>query len=372
MDTCQGQDGPDELNAPPSAGRPVSLARRALQMAPQLALVAGILGYLIHTGKLDLGALGGLRHRWIWIVYAILCVLPQYFLCAFRYRLLLGALQLPGTLGQAFSWSMIGSFFDLAMPLSNGGDLVKAYYVARHAGRGRRGLAVLSVVLDRVVGLLALFVFAWLVCLFAGRQVDDNPQLLRLSRALLFVCAGSLVAFCVLVSPPLERSALRRRLLHWAPYHAKLEALYVAFAGLRRQWVLLLGMLGLSLIVQILGCAAILFLAKGLPFTNIHTGAPAELELVPTLVVLPLAVFLNTFGVAGGFGMGEAAFQVLFWQLLNVDGGANLALAFHCLFALLRLLGIPFVVFYRHKEHAPPGRIAAEVAETLAEEGSGG
>ena len=153
--------------------------------AIKLLLVGGILGYLIHTGKLKLEALGELRHSWIWVVYAFGLFLPQFFLCAVRYRLLLGALRLPGTLGQALSWTMIGSFFDLAMPLSNGGDLVKAYYVAHHAGRGRRSLAVLSVLLDRVVGLLALFVFAWLVCLFAGRQVDDNPQLLRLSRVLL-------------------------------------------------------------------------------------------------------------------------------------------------------------------------------------------
>jgi len=286
-----------------------------------------------------------------------------------RYRLLLGALRLPGTLGQAFAWTMIGSFFDLAMPLSNGGDLVKAYYVARHAGRGRRSLAVLSVLLDRVVGLLALFIFAWLVCLFAGRLVDDNPQLHRLSRVLLFVCAGSVAGFGVLVSPALERSAWRRRLMHLLPYHEKFEALYVAFAGLRQHWALLAAMMGLSLLVQMLGCAGILCLAQGLDFTSSSTGLHAELELVPTLVVLPLAVFLNTFGVAGGLGAGELAFQWLFEHALGRGGGANLALAFHALFGLTRLLAIPFVLFYRHKTHAPAGREAAALAETLAEGG---
>jgi hypothetical protein len=255
------------------------------------------------------------------------------------------------------------------MPLSNGGDLVKAYYVARHAGRGRRSLAVLSVLLDRVVGLLALFIFAWLVCLFAGRQVDANPELLRLSRVLLVVCAGSVVLFCILVSPALERSAWRQRLMHLLPYHEKFEALYVAFAGLRQHWVILAAMMGLSLIVQILGCAGILCLAQGLSFTDIGTGKLMELEPISALVVLPLAVFLNTFGVAGGFGVGELAFDALFALMLGLRGGANLALAFHVLFALTRLLGIPFVLFYRHKGHAPSGHAAAVVAETLAEGG---
>jgi len=216
---------------------------------------------------------------------------------------------------------------------------------------------------------LALFVFAWLVCLFAGRRVDDNPELLRLSRVLLVVCAGSVILFCVLVSPALERSAWRQRLMHLLPYHEKFEALYVAFAGLRRHWVILAAMMGLSLTIQILGCAGILCLAQGLSFTDISTGRPAGLELVSALVVLPLAVFLNTFGVAGGFGVGELAFQWLFEHALGLGGGANLALAFHGLFGLTRMLGIPFVLLYRHKTHAPPGRAAAVVAETFAEGG---
>jgi len=369
METCQGQDSPDELETTQSVRHAGSPMARALKAAAKLAFVGGILLYLVYSGKLRLEALADLRHSWIWLVYAFALFLPQFFLCAVRYRLLLGALKLPGSLGQAFSWTMIGSFFDLAMPLSNGGDLVKAYYVARHAGRGRRSLAVLSVLLDRIVGLLALFVFAWLVCLFAGRQVDDNPQLLRLSRVLLFVCAGSVVLFCILVSPALERSAWRQRLMHRLPYHEKFEALYVAFAGLRRHWAILSVMMGLSLIVQILGCAGILCLAQGLSFTDLSSHQPAGLELVPTLVVLPLAVFLNTFGVAGGLGAGELAFQWLFEHALGLGGGANLALAFHGLFAFTRLLGIPFVLFYRHKAHAPSGRAAAVMAETLAEGG---
>ena len=51
--------------------------------------------------KLPLGALAELRHGWIWVVYAFGLFLPGFFLCAVRYRMLLSALKLPGTLGQA-------------------------------------------------------------------------------------------------------------------------------------------------------------------------------------------------------------------------------------------------------------------------------
>jgi hypothetical protein len=361
-------DGELDDGAAVNAQKSGSRAKRVLMVLARIGIVAAILGYLMRTNRLQLGSLGALRYNWHWALYALILFLPQFFLCALRFRLLLGALKLPGTLGQALSWTMIGSFFDLAMPLSNGGDLVKAYYVARNAGKGRRSLAVLSVLLDRVIGLLALFIFAWLVCLFAGRRVDDNPQLLRMSHVLLFVCAGSVAGFIILVSPMLERSAWRKWLMHKLPYHAKFEALYVAFAGLRGHVGTLVLMLLLSLVIQSFGTAGILCLAQGIPFHELGTEILVRLQIVPAMVVLPLALFLNTFGVAGGFGVGEIAFDALFERMLHIRGGADLALAFHCLFALTRLLGIPFVLLYRHREHVQAHRSgeAVAVVETQA------
>ncbi|MCY3024379.1 MAG: lysylphosphatidylglycerol synthase transmembrane domain-containing protein [Planctomycetota bacterium] len=363
MDGVQGQNDPEELdiqNMRPAGSR----VWRAAKVLAKLILVAVLLGWLIASGRLEVGRLASLRQGWFWAVCSLLLIVPQFFLCALRFRLLLSAMDLPGTLRDTFCWTMIGSFFDAAMPLSTGGDVVKAFYVARHAGRGRRSVAVLSVVLDRVVGLLALFVFAWLVCLFAGQRVTDNPELLRVSRVLLVVCAGSVCAFFALTSSYLERSATRQRLMRLLPLHAKFEAVYVAFAGLRRHLGVLLAMMGISLVIQIVGCICILCLAQGLNFTSAATGQPAHLEIVPAMIVLPLAMFLNTFGVAGGIGVGEVAFEALFVLLLGLNGGAELALAFHGVFLVSRLFGLPFVILYRHKAPAQGGLAASAMAPT--------
>jgi hypothetical protein len=63
---------------------------------------------------------------------------------------------------QAVRWTM-GIFFDLAVPSSNGGDLVKAGYVAKYVGAGRRARAVMAVAFDRMLGLMVLFLLAFLV-----------------------------------------------------------------------------------------------------------------------------------------------------------------------------------------------------------------
>src|SRR5206468_3105858 len=106
---------------------------------------------------------------------------------------------------------------------------------------------------------------------------------------------------------------------------------------------------GLSLLNHTFACAGILCLAQGLTFTT--NGQPVPLPVLPALIVLPLGLFLNTFGMAGGFGAGEAAFEGLFQLILNVKGGTALALIFHVVGVLYRLLGWPFWFFYKKKAH---------------------
>jgi hypothetical protein len=355
---------PERQSTRSTGARPWRLAVTGIK----IALVAGILAWLWCSGRIELRTFQKLQHGWMWAVYGFLCFLPMFFLCAVRLRLLLGALNLPGSLGHTFSWTMIGSFFDVAMPSSNGGDVVKAYYVAHHAGKGLRSVAVMSVMLDRVIGLLALFLFALIVALAAGRHVTGQPGLERLPAILAGICGGTLAAFAIVVSPFVERSALRQRLMARLPYHTRLEKLYAALAGLRSRWGVLLAMLGLSLVIQVCGCAGILCLAQGLEFRALDTGQPVPLDVLESLVVLPLAVFLNTFGVAGGWGVGEAAFGELFRVMLGVSGGVELAIVFHFVSMLTRLLGAPWVLLYRHRARAHGESVhVQDMADTVAE-----
>jgi len=58
--------------------------------------------------------------------------------------------------GRAFVLNMVGSFYNSFMPGSTGGDLVKAYYAAKHTTHRTR--AVMTVIIDRILGLLALII----------------------------------------------------------------------------------------------------------------------------------------------------------------------------------------------------------------------
>jgi uncharacterized protein (TIRG00374 family) len=75
----------------------------------------------------------------------------------------------------------VGMFFNLVLPTSVGGDVVRAWYLDEHSGR--RLPAFVSVFADRVSGLLVLLVFACLGVVFSPLQLDPRVRLSVLGMA---------------------------------------------------------------------------------------------------------------------------------------------------------------------------------------------
>jgi uncharacterized membrane protein YbhN (UPF0104 family) len=78
----------------------------------------------------------------------------SYLLTSYRWHLLLDTLEIRVPQARTFVLNMVGAFYNSFMPGSTGGDLLKAYYAAKHTTHRTR--AVMSVLVDRAIGLLAL------------------------------------------------------------------------------------------------------------------------------------------------------------------------------------------------------------------------
>ncbi len=102
-----------------------------------------------------------------YVAYSLLLLGLVYPLSTYRWGLLLRARGMAASTLSRFRLVMVGAFFNFCMPGLTGGDLVRAYYVAR--GTDRRADAVMTVVMDRVAGLVALV----LVAVVGGLFVDD-------------------------------------------------------------------------------------------------------------------------------------------------------------------------------------------------------
>ena len=98
------------------------------------------------------------------LALALMVLTPIYPILMVRWWLLLRARGLTVTLWKAFRLTMVGNFFNFCMPGTTGGDLVKAYYAAKRSDR--RADAVMTVIVDRVAGLLGLVILAGAAGLF--------------------------------------------------------------------------------------------------------------------------------------------------------------------------------------------------------------
>jgi uncharacterized protein (TIRG00374 family) len=147
-------------------------------------------------------SLRGLRFGFV--AAAVATHLLFLLLLSARWLLLLRTAAIPMSLWEATRLNFLGVFFNTFMPGSVGGDVIKAYYAAQRTPN--KAAAVVSIVLDRLLGLLGFALLAAIVCCVAvalGASDVGHLQKAVLSSALLTIgVAGGL---SVLLSTRLRR-----------------------------------------------------------------------------------------------------------------------------------------------------------------------
>src|SRR5665213_1237034 len=159
-------------------------------------------GYTVRVPypMVDIGIVRLVRFANIGFLLAALLVLPlSYLITSRRWHLLLGALDIRMTQARTFVLNMVGAFYNTFMPGSTGGDLLKAYYASKQTTHGTR--AVMSVIVDRAVGLIALIVVGGVM---AGLQWDI-PACRKVAVGSIAVCVGVLLGLLIFYNPTLHR-----------------------------------------------------------------------------------------------------------------------------------------------------------------------
>jgi uncharacterized membrane protein YbhN (UPF0104 family) len=93
----------------------------------------------------------------MYLILAIVVFPITFIITSYRWNLLMRLLEVYVPLGRTFVINMVGAFYNTFMPGSTGGDVLKAYYAAKQVPN-HRTRAVMSVIVDRIIGLLALVI----------------------------------------------------------------------------------------------------------------------------------------------------------------------------------------------------------------------
>jgi len=325
----------------------------------KLAFVAGLLYWLVQSGKLDFSQLVILiREPWI-LVAVISAWLVGTFLGAARWLMLLRGLDLEMGYFRALRLQLIGLFFNTAMPGAVGGDIIKAIYVIREQQTQRRTPAMLTVLLDRVVGLAALFILAAVAVGFDLGFFAARPVMLPLVGFIGIGVVGMLVGFVVVIYPFAPGRDPVARLLTWrVPGFNFLSKVYEALRCYRHRPLVLVGTVLISCVIQL--CSMALGYLLLLRLTG-QSPAPGVFATVFSTGIMTTALPI----APGGLGVGHVAFDKLF-SMAGLTGGANVFNVLVLSQLCLNLIG--FVPYLLHRTKLPAGAdYEAELAAVAGE-----
>lgn len=215
--------------------------------------------------------------------------------------------------GAAFRLSYLGLFFNLVMPGLTGGDVVKAVLAVREHPE-RRSDALISVLVDRMLGIFALAFLASVVILI----VDTFAELRPVFPPLVLV----LIAAALVYTSRRVRKLLRfDQLIERLPMSKRLRSLDTALVAYRRQPF----EMGLAFLLS-LGNHA--FSVLGVMSLGLAFGIPSRLVAFSDyLAIVPVANIVSSVPITpGGWGVGEAAYAYLF-GLLGVAASLGVAVS---------------------------------------------
>lgn len=172
--------------------------KKTLSLVIRLLLAAAGIVYIVLTitwrdqfneaGELVQQGLFSMLATARWQLLAVGCALVAivFPLQALRWFVLMRARGMTVTLARAMRLTLVGTFFNFCMPGTTGGDVIKAWYAAVRSDR--RTDAVMSVIVDRAVGLIGLILLSGVVGLFmlehaVVRQVTASIWLLAAALA---------------------------------------------------------------------------------------------------------------------------------------------------------------------------------------------
>jgi uncharacterized protein (TIRG00374 family) len=305
----------------------------------KISFVIILLTWLVWSGKLDFRQLGILIQRpdilvaniFIWLF----CFL---FLGAFRWYLLLRGQGLYLNFAQVVRLQLIGFFFNTAIPGAVGGDIIKAVYVIRGLQSDRKTPAMLTILLDRIIGLTALF--------FLGSVAIVLNLDFFMSRAILyplvfFVLGGSvaiaLVLTFVLFVPDRFDFFSKISKLNY-PGIMTFAGIYDAIKVYKNKPMVILQTVLIGMVIQISSVTYACFLTEAM------TGVfPQFLKF---MAIFTVGVMTTALPLApGGLGVGHVAFDKLF-HLIDLSGGANVFNVMVLVQLILNLTGfIPYLYF---------------------------
>lgn len=275
--------------------------KKTLLTLLQVAVTVGLLWWVFHDPdkRAQMGeALRQANWGWLWMGVGV------FFLCTIlatvRWKVLLNVQGI--NMGWVRTWQlfMIGMFFNLFMLGSTGGDVVKMFLTMREA-RDNKAAALLSVFMDRVIGMMALIIISLGFLYFRYDLLSHSPASSALLTTLLWLLAAAVVVIVVMF----VGSALGwvHYLPKWTPLRGRIVEVSAACHMYAKGWR------------QTIWAFLVSFPLFAMFFITFYCAARAftdKLGLVDVFSVLPIVAVITAIPISvSGIGLRESLFVSL-------------------------------------------------------------
>jgi uncharacterized protein (TIRG00374 family) len=297
--------------------------------------VAITLGSLLFVAsRFDLQGVGtalaavAVPERVVWLGLALALMAAGLLLRAFRWLVILRGANMTMRYMRLLELYVAGNFFNAVLPSGFGGDILRVAEITESIPAGK---ATGTVIVDRLTGLIALFVMALLALPF--RPVQFSSALLS---AIIVICAGGLIGGLVLLHPATARF-LRRRIPERGPLALRTFADnfldMIASCSTRP----MLGALAISALFNMLQITWWAAAARSL-------GLPISYSYL--LLVIPILAITLLVPSIGGLGVRETVAPALFAAVpLPAEEAIALSLLVFSIERLTSLLGGPVYLY---------------------------
>jgi len=333
--------------------------KKKIITALQILATIAILGWLFHDPATRHEMAEALKQANLWWIGAAILVFAgiEIFAVA-RWQVLLKVQGISLSWMRVAGLMMIGLFFNIFMPGGTGGDVAKVYYLLKETP-GKEPAALLAVLMDRIVGLMAVIVLAGLVFVLRYDWLTQTTATSGILWVLILLFLGSVVsvggAFVV------TTLGWANKLPQKLPLRSKLLELCDAYHAYGKAWKSSVAAFLLSIPVHLLSFALAYYVAQA------FTDAAPKVSLWDCMAIMPIINTLTAVPVTiGGAGAREVLFAQLFGDLcgLSRETATIVSLATYMVIVFWGVLGGIVYLFYRSSKRAPEPETAVPVSET--------
>jgi uncharacterized protein (TIRG00374 family) len=236
----------------------------------------------------------------------------------------------PGFL-ETLRLTWIGILMNHVAPSSTGGDIAKGWCIYRRTP-GKRIAAVVTVLIDRALGLVSLMLIGAIAMLVER----GRPELAGISRFAATVLTAVLVGGFVVFSGRLRRLLRVEQVLARLPMSEHVQRLDASVFHFRNHLMVLSNCVAVSIVIHVWTFISIYYLGDAL---GVHISLASYFVFLP--VILTSGAFVPSIA---GLGVLEGLFQH-FFSMPGVGATPSSAVALCVLYRILQLIAaLPGVV----------------------------